>query len=242
MINPEIFSINVNQNSESLTNNRTSYTVGKTEILLISACILLLIVVKSFNIDFVLADQIYQLTNWDLKYAFWTETIMHKGARYLVIVIFLFLIYSLFEMYRNQADKQNIYDLTVVLISVVLCVASIAILKQIFDADCPWDLLRYGGDKPFFSLFEYSETSLTSKHCFPASHAGIGYSGIVFFYYLKVNNHHLKKKALLFGVILGGVFGVVQQLRGAHFISHDISSLLVCMIILTGVYKLAYRR
>lgn len=204
MINPEIFSINVNQNSETLTNNRTSYSVGKTEIILISVCILLLIVVKSFHIDFVLADQIYQLTNWDLKYAFWTETIMHKGARYLVIAVFLYLIYSLVKMHRSQAEKNKIYDLTVALISVVLCVASIAILKQIFDADCPWDLLRYGGDKPFFSLFEYSDSNLTSKHCFPASHAGIGYSGIVFFYYLKVNNHHLKKKALLFGVILGG--------------------------------------
>jgi len=34
--------------------------------------------------------------------------------------------------------------------------------------------------------------------------------------------------ALPFGLLAGTVFGLAQQLRGAHFISHDVASLAVC--------------
>jgi membrane-associated PAP2 superfamily phosphatase len=51
----------------------------------------------------------------------------------------------------------------------------------------------------------------------------------------------MRLKVLAIVLIVGFVFGFSQQLRGAHFLSHDIYSLLVCLFANMVVYSLAFR-
>ena len=44
------------------------------------------------------------------------------------------------------------------------------------------------------------------------------------------------------GLAAGAVFGLAQQLRGAHFLSHDIASLAVCWAVACCVDRLGDRR
>jgi membrane-associated PAP2 superfamily phosphatase len=39
-----------------------------------------------------------------------------------------------------------------------------------------------------------------------------------------------------FALGLGGVFGLAQQLRGAHFLSHDVWTLMICWLIALALY------
>jgi len=43
---------------------------------------------------------------------------------------------------------------------------------------------------------------------------------------------------LLFGMALGLIYGIAQQLRGAHFLSHDLSTLAVCWFVPMLIYPI----
>lgn len=202
----------------------------------------LLMAVYWFELDFTIADFIYSRFEWRFNQSFLIEGLLHKLARIMLIIIYLGMIYKLVKMVLEAANPAAIYNLFIVILAIGSSVAIVSIAKRFMDVDCPWDLIRYGGDKPFFSLFKYNKQYLPSAHCFPASHASIGYSWIALFFYFKVTDNKLKFKALAMGLCLGLVFGFAQQLRGAHFISHDLGSFLICLINSIAIYSFAYRQ
>ena len=46
---------------------------------------------------------------------------------------------------------------------------------------------------------------------------------------------------LAIGVALGLLFGVDQQLRGAHFMSHDVVAATICWTVALGLYTVMLR-
>src|SRR5690606_20864867 len=78
--------------------------------------------------------------------------------------------------------------------------------------------------------------------CFPAGHASAAYAWFGFYYFAREYMPRWKWWALTAVCALGAVFGAGQQLRGAHFLSHDIWTLGLCWFIATGLYLLAFRR
>ena len=77
---------------------------------------------------------------------------------------------------------------------------------------------------------------------FPSGHASGGYGqpGLYLFIY------HYKPKwrweGLSIGMLVGLTFGIAQQLRGTHFLSHDIWSLAICWFSALIVYWLTFSR
>lgn len=43
---------------------------------------------------------------------------------------------------------------------------------------------------------------------------------------------------LMIGLVAGLIFGISQQLRGAHFLSHDLWSLTICWLVALGFFYL----
>ena len=39
-------------------------------------------------------------------------------------------------------------------------------------------------------------------------------------------------------LVIGLVFGIAQQLRGAHFLSHDLWALMVCWLVALSLHRL----
>jgi membrane-associated PAP2 superfamily phosphatase len=224
------------------TEFKPSYQIQMTEVVLIFIGVFLLTAVYQFELDFIIADFIYGQFEWKFKKSFFIEGLLHKFARIMLIAIYLYLIYKLVQMISDTADPVAIYNLFILILAIGSSVAIVSIAKRFMDVDCPWDLIRYGGDKPFFPLFAYNNQYLPSAHCFPASHASIGFSWMALFFYFKVTGSQLKFKALGFVLCMGTVFGFAQQLRGAHFISHDLWSFLICLITCLLIYNFAYRK
>lgn len=217
------------------------YQVQKTEIILVLIGVVLLITVNWFELDFTIADAIYNRFGWTFKKSFFVDGLLHVFARIILIAGYLGLLYLLLQKLLDATDPKAAYNLFILLIAIGSSVAIVSIAKRFLDVDCPWDLIRYGGDKPYFPLFEYDSQYLPSAHCFPASHASVGFSWIALFFYFNVVGSHLKFKALALVLCVGLIFGFAQQLRGAHFISHDLWSYLICLINCIFIYKLAYK-
>jgi len=132
--------------------------------------------------------------------------------------------------------------LAYLLLATLLSTAAVGLLKRWTNVDCPWDLLRYGGDRTYYSLFMHRPSILGQARCFPAGHASAGYAWTALYFFLLSTRPGWRWWGLGFALGLGALFGVTQQLRGAHFLSHDVCTLMVCWLIALALYLLMLGR
>lgn len=121
-----------------------------------------------------------------------------------------------------------------VAISATLIPTIIALLKAHASSHCPWDTEQFGGHYPHLKLFESLPATLKAGHCLPAGHASTGLWLAAFcIFWLP----HAPRKAFfvfLLGLSVGFVLGWVQQMRGAHFLSHTLWSMWIASAVIYG--------
>ena len=77
--------------------------------------------------------------------------------------------------------------------------------------------------------------------CFPAGHASAGYAWLALFFFFTAVKPACRRWGLAIGIGLGLLFGIAQQLRGAHFLSHDVFTAMICWSIALGLHLLMLR-
>lgn len=196
------------------------------------------------QLDFWLAAQWYALQGqqWLWQQAWLTETVLHQGARSVnqLIVTGLLLHYLLRRFsVRFGARFSTRFGFALwphtklqahgrLLLSLTLSLAGVALLKQLLPMQCPWDLPAFGGSQTFTPLFSAWPAEQAKIACFPAGHASIGFAWLALYFFCQQLYPALARPALWLAVVLGLVLGLTQQLRGAHFFSHDIASAAWC--------------
>ncbi|MEO8366683.1 MAG: phosphatase PAP2 family protein [Pseudoxanthomonas sp.] len=187
-----------------------------------------------------LADRVYAMQGhaWSLRWAHVTEDLIHETGRRLSrdawIAMALATLASLFIPQMHPWRRPLLY----LLLATLLAAGLVSLIKRYSNMDCPWDLLRYGGDKAYYGLFEHRPAILGRAACFPAGHASAGYSWIALYFFLLATRPALRWWGLGFALGLGLVFGIAQQLRGAHFLSHDVWTLTICWFTALILYRL----
>ena len=181
----------------------------------------------AFPIDFWLADLLYSLEggSWSLRDTWVTESLIHVGGRKFSVAMAIFLLGVIGLSHFNMSIRPYRTGLVYIFIAALMSTSAVILLKEISHRDCPWDLIRYGGDNPIFSWFSYGiMPDIKTGACFPAGHASAGYCWFGLYFFAK--NHFPKWQvwAFMLPLSMGLVFGFDQQLRGAHFLSHDIWS------------------
>ena len=158
-------------------------------------------------------------------------------SQFLPFFILLLLFIAWAQSYATQKLKLWRRELAYLLCAVGGGVAIVSIIKSVNHVSCAWDFSRYGGKTEYATVF----TEILHGHgadCFPAGHASGGYAWVAL-YLLGV---HLQSRwrwaGLAFAFSVGLIFGLSQQLRGAHFISHDLWTLGICWFFSLLVYKL----
>lgn len=196
--------------------------------LLAALCMQLLI--STFQLDRALADLLYALEGhqWLFKDHWFFSDLLHSGGRrfsiLLLLLVLVVLVASFFVSWLKPYKRVLGY-LALAPASATLLVSS---LKQVTGIDCPWDLAPYGGDIPYVPLLSALVNGSGEGACFPAGHASAGYAWVAVYFAAAVACPRLKWRLLAMALGLGLVFGVCQQLRGAHFLSHDLWSLTLC--------------
>lgn len=122
-------------------------------------------------------------------------------------------------------------------LSLALVPALVATLKFATQVDCPWDLDRYGGTAPYIGLLGDRSAASPNAGCFPGSHASSAFAWFCFYFALRERRPRAARAALVGALVLGTVFSLGQQLRGAHFLSHDLTSLALAWFLVLGLYR-----
>lgn len=199
---------------------------------LLSALIILWLA-NGTGIDLYLADQQFDFAQqaFNQKHAFFYETILHEYAKHLLTLFWLtlFLISSLPERWvGNRLTASMRYQLRWILFLALLNALLVTGLKHQMPHACPWDVTRYGGSLQWAPTFSMHD-GVAQGHCFPAGHttSGVWLSALCLLWLPQA-----PRKALLValaGLAVGFMLGWAQQVRGAHFLSHTLTTLwLMC--------------
>jgi membrane-associated PAP2 superfamily phosphatase len=112
----------------------------------------------------------------------------------------------------------------------------IAVLRRLSPMHCPWEVADFGGYAPYFDLFTAAPAGLRAGHCFPAAFVASG-SWLLAFALLWYPER--KMRSVVAGaaaLLLAFAMGWVQQMRGAHFLSHTLWSLWVSWAVVLLVH------
>lgn len=126
-------------------------------------------------------------------------------------------------------------------LSMGLSVGVVGLLKSLTNVDCPRDLSEFGGAFPFIHLFQHRPEALRHARCFPAAHASSGYALVALYFALRERSRWASRLGLASGLIMGLIFGIAQQARGAHFVSHDVWSAWLVWTLSLSLYTFAFK-
>jgi membrane-associated PAP2 superfamily phosphatase len=204
---------------------------------------LAIIVLQYSGADTWLASQIYELNQgWNWRDSWLLENVLHKTGRklvglWLIGLLLATLISFIFNLFSRAKRLALLYAFCASLLSILL----ISGIKQITMLPCPWDVEGFGGTQAYLYLHQIVSSREAGPQCFPAGHASGGYALFSMYFCLKLWRNEQSKPLSLYwllpALVVGGLFGIAQQLRGAHFISHDVTTALLCWYTSFGLWR-----
>lgn len=201
------------------------------------ALIILYLFVELMGIDFWLAQKLYQLEghHWSLRDHWLTFGVLHSGGRILMISagVILLSFCVLPKRFRKWGPSRR--EFALLFLSCLSCVLLIGLLKKWTHMDCPWDLVDFGGSNPFIPLWQKHPGTFPYGRGWPAGHVSGIYCWLGLAWFQSRHGIANPRKTILVVCVLGVIFGLGQQLRGAHFLSHDLATAIICWF-LSGLF------
>lgn len=205
--------------------------------LLLCCAVVLVFIGRYTELDLVLADYYYDAVaaGFPARDNWFFEFVMHHLAKALMIAVAMVAPLALL------ADRVLGYTLLssdtrramwVVTLSSVTIPAAISITKYFSIHHCPWNLSRYGGFAPYLHIFDALPAGASAGRCFPAGHASSALwlaSACAFWLPGKPRRALL---VFLAALLPGLALGWVQQMRGAHFLTHTLWSLWIAALVI----------
>lgn len=208
------------------------------------ALIVALLAFDPSGVDFAVSRLFYEPEQGFIgRHSFWLEDILHDRAKQVVILLGLLAIAGwLFSMLLAGLRPWR-RQLGYLVLTLGLATSIVTPLKSLTGVHCPWSLSEFGGTETFTPLL--SERAPTAKpgRCWPGGHASAGFSLMAVFFVLRDKHPRSARVALVGALGLGAVFSLGRMMQGAHFLSHNLWTLLFDWLICVLCYRLVlYRR
>ena len=209
----------------------------------LGALLLVFVAIEVLGLDRRLAGALYAWEGhtWAFQKAYWAEKLMHKGGRNLSVAAWLAVlsvwIASHFKPQLTAWRRPLGYLALAVLTSTLL----VSAIKAHSHMDCPWDIVGFGGDRAYVPLYLPRPHDMPRAACFPAGHSSGGYAWMALYFCFLMVRPTWRWRGLAVGVVVGLAFGITQQLRGAHFLSHDIATITLCWAVACAWFRVFQR-
>lgn len=199
-----------------------------------AAFVLMLFAIGSFQLDARIAEALFydrEAHAWIGAHTWWAEAWIHTGGRNVVRAIVLAALAVLVGGYFTPRLRPWRKSSLFVVLAIVLSTGIVGILKQVTNVDCPWSLAVYGGTP-----------SPSGAACFPGAHSSSGFALMCCYFLLRERTPLASRVALIAGFGVGALFAFGQEARGAHFLSHDLTSAALVWYVQLGLYAGLFNR
>lgn len=204
-----------------------------------------LIAIEIFALDRRLSGYFFDLASrqFPLREHWFLERVVHIGFKYAVVALALGVLLAWGASYSAGALAPYRRALLFVFLSMLLASSAVSVLKSVSGKHCPYELQEYGGAVPFTGLLAPSPAGVKPGKCWPGGHASSGFCLFGFYFAaMWMGRCQLARTALAAALLLGFGVGMGRIMQGAHFLSHNVWSALVCWTVALSLYEAMLRR
>lgn len=166
-----------------------------------------------------------------------TARVVHDGGRLLALGVLLVVLADAFRRRTMPGPGRRAYLYWIAV--VVLGWLVVPAFKRVSRTSCPWDLDEFGGHASYVPHWMLQAIDGGAGHCFPSGHACTGFAFLALAF-LWADHHPRRSRVAITGALLaGGLFSVVQLMRGAHHLSHGLWAAWGCALLVALARRLA---
>jgi membrane-associated PAP2 superfamily phosphatase len=215
---------------------------------LLASAVVLVVLAQATDLDLAIADRAFDtaLRQFAWRDSWFADVFMHRWVKLPLVVLGSVLVLAaiaeaVFGWPRiGAADRWRLRASASMALLVPLV---IGLAKHQSASHCPWSIERYGGQALHVRLLDALPAGFEAGGCLPAGHAStaLWLAGLCVWWL----PHRPRLAAVVFGAgqAAGFALGWVQQLRGAHFLSHTLWSMwITAALIWTLLAGLAWVR
>ena len=199
----------------------------------------LLLILEAAGVDHVVSGWFFDgaTGRFPMRYNATFEVVTHHWAKYVVVLIACAVIGAWLMSFVLPALVDRRRVLLFLSLALTLAPATVSLLKAESHRSCPYDLVEYGGNAPFIGLLEAAPPGDYPGRCFPSGHASAGFCLLAFYFAGRaLGSRRLMHAGLWGGLGAGMAFGLARLVQGAHFLSHNLWSGLVCWLVILALY------
>lgn len=203
-----------------------------------------LVLLALFDLDRVIAlNLFYDPTagGWIGRDSLWMNEVLHTSGRNLMRLIGVLAIVGWAASFRLPSLQPHRRTLGYFALCMALVPLTVGGLKAVTNVDCPWDIAGFGGTRPYLEWFVPRPDSLPHAACFPGAHSSSAFALFALYFLALATGHDRRRLALLAVLVLGALFSLAQQSRGAHFLSHDLASALIAWFMCLGLHLQVFK-
>lgn len=174
---------------------------------------------------------------------FFTQ-VLHKGAKAIPIFIALYVLYQIIRgaLQRKSAlfNRDTFARYCYVFAAMAVSVLMVVWLKETTGVSCPWSVTEFGGSRAITD----PDWSLVYKpgRCWPGGHAASGFCLFALYFALRDRYQSLARWTLAGVIIFGFICGMARTMQGAHFVSHNVATMLIDWLVCAAFYIVIFDR
>ena len=170
-------------------------------------------------LDLPLARAFGNAQGFALTHDWWLQEVLHTGARQAAWGLMLVLVLM---VWRPTGPLRAVprADSVGLVAGILLAALVVQLLKRVSLTSCPWDLVEFGGTAHHVSHWRWGLADGGGGHCFPAGHASTAFAFLAAYFWLRPAAPRVARWWLATTLLAGLLFGAVQMVRGAHYLSH----------------------
>lgn len=165
--------------------------------------------------------------------------VLHDSAKYLawpVLILLAIGIWRPASFMRPLTCAQRVWWV----LTTLACVLFISWLRKHSATSCPWELKEFGGTMHrYIPHWMFFRSDGGPGQCFPSGHASTAFAFFSGWLALRRTSPRAAKAWLFSTLALGALFGGVQVMRGAHFVSHSLWTAWICAAVSLFAYRIS---
>jgi len=192
-------------------------------------------------------------TGFALQHTWVLERVLHEGVRQAATGVFLLI--AVWALWPTRWNMDRLAGLSLprrerwaVLVLVTLSLIAVNLIKNASLTSCPWELQAFGGPAAYVSHWTWGLADGGTGRCFPGGHASSAFAFLALSLpWLMPPSGTSRSQVtglrwLVPVLFAGAVAGTVQTMRGAHYPSHTLWTLVICGGVSLALWRLMLPR